>query len=103
MNMDEFLELSFWEMTLRTVISFIVLLILARFMGKKQISQLTFFHYVTGITIGSIAANLAGESETPFLNGLYGMVLWAVLTILANYLTFKSKNCVSCWMISPSS
>lgn len=92
MNMDEFLELSFWEMTLRTVISFIVLLILARFMGKKQISQLTFFHYVTGITIGSIAANLAGESETPFLNGLYGMVLWAVLTIFANYLTFKSKK-----------
>lgn len=90
MNMDEFFELAFWEMTLRTVISFFVLLILARFMGKKQISQLTFFHYVTGITIGSIAANIAGESETPFLNGLYGMVLWAVLTIIANYLSFKS-------------
>lgn len=90
MNVDEFWELAFWEMTLRTVISFIVLLILARFMGKKQVSQLTFFHYVTGITIGSIAANLAGESETPFLNGLYGMVLWAVLTILANFLSFKS-------------
>lgn len=90
MNMDEFWDLSFWEMTLRTVISFAVLLVLARFMGKKQISQLTFFHYVTGITIGSIAANLAGESETPFLNGLYGMILWAVLTILANFLSFKS-------------
>nr|WP_153721940.1 MULTISPECIES: DUF421 domain-containing protein [Sporosarcina] len=77
-------------MTLRTVLSFVVLLILARFMGKKQVSQLTFFHYVTGITIGSIAANLAGESETPFLNGLYGMILWAVLTIVANYLSFKS-------------
>ncbi|PIC62900.1 hypothetical protein CSV79_14680 [Sporosarcina sp. P13] len=88
--MDEFVELAFWEMTLRTVLSFIVLMILARFMGKKQVSQLTFFHYVTGITIGSIAANLAGESETPFLNGLYGMVLWALLTILANFLSFKS-------------
>ncbi|WP_228548277.1 YetF domain-containing protein [Sporosarcina obsidiansis] len=90
--MDEFWHLAFWEMTLRTVISFIVLLILARFMGKKQVSQLTFFHYVTGITIGSIAANLAGESETPFLNGLYGMILWALLTIVANYLSFKSKK-----------
>ena len=90
MDIDEFWELAFWEMTLRTVISFVVLLILARFMGKKQVSQLTFFHYVTGITIGSIAANLAGESETPFLNGLYGMILWAVLTILANFLSFKS-------------
>src|SRR5690606_8479864 len=65
---------------------------LARFMGKKQISQLTFFHYVTGITIGSIAANIAGESETPFLNGMIAMVMWAVLTIIANFLTFKSHK-----------
>lgn len=89
-NIDEFWELAFWEMTLRTIISFVILMILARFMGKKQVSQLTFFHYVTGITIGSIAANLAGESETPFLNGLYAMLLWALLTMLANYLSFKS-------------
>ena len=32
-------------------------------MGKKQVSQLTFFHYVTGITIGSIAGDIAGETE----------------------------------------
>ena len=34
---------------------------------KKQLSQLTYFNYVTGITIGSIAADIAGEGETPFL------------------------------------
>lgn len=92
MNMDEFLKFDFWEMILRTSIAFIVLLILARLMGKKQISQLTFFHYVTGITIGSIAADIAGESETPFVNGVIAMVWWALLTILMNFLSFKSKK-----------
>lgn len=89
---EEFFKFEFWEISLRTVSAFLVLLLLARFMGKKQISQLTFFHYVTGITIGSIAANIAGESETPFLNGMIAMVMWAVLTIIANFLTFKSHK-----------
>ncbi|QTD43558.1 DUF421 domain-containing protein [Sporosarcina sp. Te-1] len=90
--MNEFLEFDFLEMTIRTLSSFIVLLLLARLMGKKQISQLTFFHYVTGITIGSIAADIAGESETPFVNGLYAMILWALLTYFLNFLAMKSKK-----------
>lgn len=89
---DVLSKLDFWEMMLRTTCSFIILMILARFMGKKQISQLTFFHYVTGITIGSIAAEVAGQSETPFLNGAVAMIWWAVLTVFVNYLTLKSKR-----------
>ena len=42
----------------RGIIAFFSLLIFARFLGKQQISQLTFFDYVLGITIGSIAASL---------------------------------------------
>ncbi|MFD1205773.1 MULTISPECIES: DUF421 domain-containing protein [Sporosarcina] len=90
--MDEFFEFSFWEMIIRATIAFAVLLVLARLMGKKQISQLTFFHYVTGITIGSIAADIAGESETPFMNGLIAMIWWALLTLLMNYIALKSKK-----------
>ncbi len=92
MEHTDFFKVDFWEMILRTTIAFLVLLVLARFMGKKQISQLTFFHYVTGITIGSIAADIAGESETPFTDGLVAMVWWAVLTIIMNFIAMKSKK-----------
>ncbi|WP_432355810.1 YetF domain-containing protein [Sporosarcina sp. A2] len=92
MEHTDFFKVDFWEMIIRTTVAFLVLLILARFMGKKQISQLTFFHYVTGITIGSIAANIAGESETPFMDGLVAMIWWAVLTIVMNYIAMKSKK-----------
>ncbi|MFC5604570.1 DUF421 domain-containing protein [Sporosarcina koreensis] len=85
-------ELDFWEMIGRASTSFIALLILARFMGNKQISQLTFFHYVTGITIGSIAAEIAAQTETKFYDGMLAMIWWAILTILVNYLTVKSKK-----------
>ncbi len=86
------MDVDFWEMILRTTFTFIVLLILARIMGKKQISQLTFFHYVTGITIGSIAGNIAGESEIPFMNGIVAMIWWAALTLLMSMFSMKSRK-----------
>ncbi|WP_432357839.1 YetF domain-containing protein [Sporosarcina sp. UB5] len=89
---DAISNINFWEMLLRTTFAFIILMILARFMGKKQISQLTFFHYVTGITIGSIAAEISAQTETPFLDGAIAMIWWALLTVVVNLLTIKSKK-----------
>ncbi|MBY9079431.1 DUF421 domain-containing protein [Paenibacillus sp. HN-1] len=90
--MDDFMRVSFWEMTLRSITSFFVLLLFARLLGKKQLSQLTFFNYVTGITIGSIAADISAESETPFFNGLIALVWWFILTILIGYTGLKSSK-----------
>ncbi|KZE38402.1 hypothetical protein AV656_05665 [Bhargavaea cecembensis] len=82
-------EVHFWEMVFRTSVSFAALLLLTRLLGKKQMSQLTFFHYITGITIGSIAANIAGESETPFWNGLVSLVVWVLFVVLLSFITLK--------------
>lgn len=75
---------------IRTVLSFIVLLILARLLGKKQIAQLTFFDYITGITIGNISAQMAVDTTLQVTNGLIGMVIYTILTILIAYGAIKS-------------
>lgn len=90
--MDNFFQMNFWEMMLRTTISFIVLLFLARLLGKKQLSQLTYFHYITGITIGSIAAEIASQHETPFFDGLISLIWWSILTILASAVALQSTK-----------
>ena len=92
MDMGEMWKMDFWEMILRVTLSFFVLLVLARLMGKKQVSQLTFFHYVTGITIGSIAGDIVSESGTHFLNGLISMTWWALLTLLMSFIALKSQK-----------
>lgn len=95
--MENFFEVNFWEMMLRTTFSFIVLLILARLLGKKQLSQLTYFHYITGITIGSTAAQIASVKETPFFDGMVSLIWWAVLTILASIISInwpKMRNII---------
>lgn len=78
-----------FEMILRATIAFFVLLLLARLLGRKQLSQLTFFNYITGITIGSIAADISSETKTPFLNGLISLLWWSFLTFLVGYIGLK--------------
>lgn len=91
-GIEDFFKVDFWEMILRTTLTFLALLFFARIMGKKQISQLTFFHYVTGITIGSIAAEMAAQTETLFMNGMVAMGWWALLTIIMSYIAMKSNK-----------
>lgn len=86
------MELNLSEMLVRSTCAFFAILLLARIIGKKQLSQLTFFHYVTGITFGSIAAEISAQVETPFLDGLVSLIWWTVLTLLISYLTLKFKR-----------
>ncbi|MBW6410655.1 YetF domain-containing protein [Clostridium weizhouense] len=74
----------------KTTLIFIVLLFLTRILGKKQMSHLTFFNYVTGITIGSIAANMINDTNTDFLNDFLSLIWWCILTIFFGYIGLKS-------------
>lgn len=84
--------MSWAELILRVFISYGVLLLMTRFMGKKQLSQLTFFNYVTGITIGSMASTHITDSDFPILQGAFSIILWSVLTILMEYISLKSQK-----------
>ncbi|WP_407314509.1 hypothetical protein [Desulfosporosinus sp. SB140] len=55
---------------------------ITRLLGKQQLSQLTFFNYITGITFGNIAAELASDKELTTMEGLGSLILWTGLTIL---------------------
>ena len=65
---------------LTTVGSFAILFLSAKIIGHKQIAQLDFFDYITGITIGSIAAEMATELEEPW-KPLLAMVIYGGITL----------------------
>lgn len=73
----------------RSVISFFSLLIYAKILGKQQISQLTFFDYALGITIGSIAAELTTDLSSRAWPHWIGLTCWAALGYLMEYITMK--------------
>ncbi|HEX3030959.1 MAG TPA: DUF421 domain-containing protein [Bacillota bacterium] len=79
------------EVLLRTVGAFGFILILTRLLNKEQVGQLTFYEYVTGITIGSMAATIAIDTQVQFLPDVIGLVAWVVLTYLLGYVSLVSR------------
>ena len=94
MPMDFFnIEIS-WKgigyIVITSVSSVIVLFILTRIMGKRQISQLTMFDYINGITIGSIAAEMATALDGDVWQPLFAMIIYAFFAIMISYISMKS-------------
>ena len=79
--------MEFIKVILTSLLSVVSLFVIAKIMGHKQMAQLDFFDYITGITIGSIAAELATELEAPW-KPLIAMIIYGLvalgLTILAH-------------------
>lgn len=69
--------------------SIVVLFILTKIMGNRQMSQLSMFDYINGITIGSIAAEMATSLED-FYQPLIAMIVYGLFTALISVITNKS-------------
>lgn len=70
------------------LLSTVALFIIAKILGHKQMSQLDFFDYITGITIGSIAAELATELEDPW-KPFTAMVVYGIVAFLLSIVMSK--------------
>ncbi|MFC2947742.1 YetF domain-containing protein [Virgibacillus sediminis] len=79
------------ELLLRIVLAFLTLLALTRIMGRKEISQMTFFNFVSGISLGTIGASLAVDSTLSIRNGLIALIGWTIITIVLGFIDIKSK------------
>ncbi len=76
------------KVILTSALSAAALFIIAKVIGHKQMSQLDFFDYITGITIGSIAAELATELESPE-KPLAAMIVYGAITYILAVTTSK--------------
>ena len=80
--------MEFLKLILTSLLSAVSLFVIAKIIGHKQMAQLDFFDYITGITIGSIAAELATELETPW-KPFVAMIVYGAITILLALITSK--------------
>lgn len=69
----------------------IILFFITKWLGKKQISQLSFFEYVNGITIGSIGAEMVTGLEQKISLGILSIATCAAIPFLAGFVSLKSK------------
>lgn len=80
--------MDFIKLISTSLLSLVSLFLLAKIMGHKQVAQLDFFDYINGITIGSIAAELATELEAPW-KPLIAMIIYGMTAVVLSLLTNK--------------
>lgn len=78
---------EYFYILLTSLGSIVALFILTRLMGCRQMSQLSMFDYINGITIGSIAAEMATALENNFMYPLFAMIIYALAAIFLSRLS----------------
>ena len=82
--------MDFAYIIILSFVSLAVLFIITKIMGFRQISEMSFFDYVIGITIGSIAAEMATNIDLEWWKGILAMVVYGVVGVLISVLAQKS-------------
>lgn len=77
--------------SLRTLLAIAVLFIMTKLLGKRQVSQLSFFEYITGITIGSLAAYISLEMDQKWYLSVISLAVWVGVSLGIEFLQIKSK------------
>jgi uncharacterized membrane protein YcaP (DUF421 family) len=77
---------------LHTLVAIVVLFVMTKLLGKRQVSQLSLFEYITGITIGSLAAYIPLESRDTWYLGVISLVVWSLVSLAIEYVQIKSKK-----------
>lgn len=80
------------EIALRSFVILIGIFFIIKFLGKKQLSEMSFFEYIIGISIGAIAGTLSIDRGIPFVYGAISILIWISIPILFNFLSLKNKK-----------
>lgn len=75
---------------LRGLVSLVTLFLITKLLGKKQVSQLSLFDYVIGISIGNFAAEITINLETSLINGTVAVIEFGLIAYAISILTMKS-------------
>lgn len=83
---------SWIDVIIRSFVFLALLFFMTKILGKKQISELSFFEYVSGITIGSIAGEAITGLELNMYQGMVAIIIFSLATLFADILALKSKS-----------
>ncbi|WP_305953774.1 DUF421 domain-containing protein [Paenibacillus odorifer] len=82
----------YMDIVLRAFVAMIMLLLIAKILGKQTLSNLTFHDFVTGIILGSIAANLAFNKQLHSSYMILALIVVTVTSFLLSIIALKSRK-----------
>ena len=79
-----------FDVIVRALLSLVSLFFVTKLIGKKQVSQLSLFDYVIGISIGNFAAEMTINLESKEIHGIVAVIVFGLIAYLVSILTMKS-------------
>lgn len=86
----------------RGIISLVSLFLVTKLLGKKQVSQLSLFDYVIGISIGNFAAEITINMEAKLMYGVIAVIEFGVIAYIISIITMKSIKLRRFFMGTPT-
>ncbi|MEW4057879.1 hypothetical protein DALLNEIH_03105 [Bacillus sp. B01(2024)] len=83
---------EYLEVIVRTILSFSILFIGARILGKQTISQMTLFDFIAAISLGAITANLSFNTKLPIHFTVSAYTIFVIIIYLVAYLSMKNRT-----------
>jgi uncharacterized membrane protein YcaP (DUF421 family) len=80
------------EIAVRSFSIIIGLFIITKLLGKKQLSKLSFFEYIVGITVGDIAGTLSMDRDLDLKNGVTSILIWSLFPLVTSRISLRSKR-----------
>jgi uncharacterized membrane protein YcaP (DUF421 family) len=83
---------EWYEIVYRTLLAVVALFIFTKLLGKRQVSQMSMFEYITGITIGNLIGYISLDTDMKWYMGLIAIFVWVLVSLGIEFLQIKSKK-----------
>ncbi|WP_010192907.1 DUF421 domain-containing protein [Bacillus sp. m3-13] len=80
------------EVAIRSFAIIVGLFLITKLLGKKQLSKLSFFEYIVGITVGDIAGTLSMDRELDLKNGVTSILIWSLFPLVTSQISLHNKK-----------
>ncbi|ALS23204.1 MULTISPECIES: DUF421 domain-containing protein [Paenibacillus] len=84
--------MEIWTLFVRTVLVYLIVFLMMRIMGKREIGKLSVFDLVISIMIAEIAVFVLEDLNKPMLEGILPMVTLVAVQLLIAYISLKSEK-----------
>lgn len=87
------MHIAWLYLALSTLVTFAVLLLLVRWIGSTQLTQLTFFNWVAGASMGNVAANMMIATNLhDWMSACFTLIVFTFAAVAAAIIALKSRQ-----------
>ncbi|WP_239616532.1 DUF421 domain-containing protein [Cohnella mopanensis] len=84
--------MGIWETILRAILSFVLMMIIARILGKPTVAQMTYHDFVASVTLGAITANLAFNDKIAIWKLVLSAISFTAVAYFLMYVAMKNRK-----------